>query len=88
MKLVSKISNTKLNYDITSKTVYTSGNKIKDIISNATVSGYDSNTTPEIVNVSNISLPNNNGIFDPNNDYYTEFGGNQGELIMNIENYI
>lgn len=88
MKLFSKISNTKLNYDITSKTVYTSGNKIKDIISNATVSGYDSNTTPEIVNVSNISLPNNNGIFDPNNDYYTEFGGNQGELIMNIENYI
>ena len=88
MKLVSKISNnTKLNYDITSKTVNTSGNKIKSIVSNATVNGYDSNT-PEIVNVSNINLPNNNGIFDPSNDYYTEFGGNQGELITNIENYI
>ena len=87
MKLVSKISNTKLNYDITSKTVITTGNKIKSIVSNATVNGYDSNT-PEIVNVSNINLPNNNGIFDPSNDYYTEFGGNQGELITNIENYI
>ena len=88
MKIESKISNTKLNYDITSKTVNTSGNKIKDIISNATVEGYDGSINPEIVNVSNINLPNNNGIYDPNNNYYTEFGGNQGELIMNIENYI
>ena len=88
MKIVSKIGNTKLNYDITSKTVNTSGNKIKDIISNATVEGYNGSINPEIVNVSNINLPNNNGIFDPNNDYYTEFGGNQGELIINIENYI
>ena len=88
MKIESKISNTKLNYDITSKTVNTSGNKIKDIISNATVEGYNGSINPEIVNVSNINLPNNNGIYDPNNNYYTEFGGNQGELIMNIENYI
>ena len=89
MKIESKISNnTKLNYDITSKTVNTSGNKIKDIISNATIEGYDGSTKPEIVNVSNINLPKNDGIFDPDNNYYDKFGGNQAELILNIEDYI
>lgn len=88
MKLVSKIANTKLNYEVKENTVNTSKNNIKNMVNSFEVKGYAGNIKTDIVSEYNLNFLADDGIFNPNNNYYTEFGGNQVELIINIENYI
>ena len=88
LKLVSKIANTKLNYEVKENTVNTSKNNIKNMVNSFEVKGYAGNIKTDIVSEYNLNFLADDGIFNPNNNYYTEFGGNQGELIINIENYI
>ena len=64
-------------------------NHIKNATNNIT--GVSTNLNNEIIDfISNIevNIPENGGIFDPDNDERNLFGGDQGALIQNIEEFI
>ena len=92
MKIQANISKPDLDFSKVVKNVSTTASKITNYVASQTVdvsgaSNVDSDL--EIINLSNyIDLPESGTIFDPRNDENRNFGGNQGALIENLENFL
>lgn len=92
MKIQANISKPNLDFSKVVKNVSTTASKITNYVGNQTVdinSASNVDNDLEIINLSSdIDLPESGTIFDPRNDENRNFGGNQGALIENLENFL
>ena len=92
MKIQANISKPNLDFSKVVKNVSTIASKITNYVGNQTVdinSASNVDNDLEIINLSSdIDLPESGTIFDPRNDENHNFGGNQGALINNLENFL
>ncbi len=84
MKIKSDISKTSINFNNVLKKASTTTSKITNYVTDQQVTfNSDNNSNNDLETITLCS-----SIFDSENDSTSSFGGNQGALVQNIENYL